>query len=225
MFARGWSPSDTQRRAFSLVVGLLLVLNPFLAQQFDLGGPRYEYTAAPVEPAGDSLDFAEDTRTPYGTDLRGVDCYLLDRPWTCYLEERAAVNGSVTVTTDRAYDRPRAEFVHLEGGFYRRTATDIEDTGRVEYERVDAQTVLSAVSVTRARAPDPFQRAVREGTATSRHEYEAARFVRDGSNYYIVGPVGSDRGIDDRWTLSFVGTVLGLLVLRRGYRQSLVGDE
>lgn len=222
MFARGWSPSDRQRRAFSLVVGLLLVFN--LVQQFDLGGPRYEYTAVSVEPAGDALGFEDGTRTPYGTELRGVDCYLLDRPWTCHLEERAAVNGSVTVTTDRGYDRPRTEFVRLEGGFYRRTV-EVEGTGRVEYEPVDAQTMLSAVSVTRARAPGPFRRAVREGTAVSQHEYEAAQFVRDGSDYHLVGPVGSDRGLDGRWTFSFVGTVVGLFVLRRGYRQSLVSSE
>jgi len=57
MFARGWTPSDTQRRAFYLAVGLLLVFNPFLVHQFDLGGPRYEYAAAPVEPTDGTLDF------------------------------------------------------------------------------------------------------------------------------------------------------------------------
>jgi hypothetical protein len=51
MVARGWCPSDTQRRAGSLVVGLLLVFNPVYLGLMGIGGPTYRYERVPVERA------------------------------------------------------------------------------------------------------------------------------------------------------------------------------
>ncbi|MFB6142305.1 MAG: hypothetical protein ABEJ30_03060 [Halorientalis sp.] len=224
MVARGWSPTQRQRIGFHLGVGLLLVFNPFLVQQFGLGGPTHAYAAVPAEPTGDRIDiqqFTADT-VPYGSEVHGVDCYLLDRPWTCTLETRALRNGSVTVGGVGSYDRrPRASFVRLDGAFYRRTVTGAEETVTVSYDRVSARELLATVSVGLEHTRPVYRRAVRDGRATAGREHDVSQFVRTPEGYYLVGPVGSWQGVPGRWTLSLVGSAVGLVALRRGHRQYL----
>lgn len=221
MVARGWSPSEEQRYGFYLVVGLLLVLNPFAVHWFGLGATTYEYAARPVELDGEELTYPDSDVFLDRSRVEGVDCYLLERPWTCYLEERVAENGSVTVDPERSYDRrPRDEFVFLDDGFYRRSVGDApgEDAVTVSYERVTDRTAVEAVADPVGRAPGPLARAARNGRATAREQVEAVYFVRTGGGYYLVGHAGTDRGVEGRWTFSLAGCLVGLLVLRRRHR-------
>ena len=222
MVARGWSPAERTRIGFYLVVGLLLVLNPIAVGTFDLGGPRHQYRAYEVTVQSDRIEFADTDRTIFLLvgGVEGIDCSLftVSPSWTCALEEHVARTRNVSVETTRYDSRPRDPFVRLDGGYYRRVVEQGNDTTRLTYAPVTAETVLETVSEAVGSTRDPIARAVRSGTARSTVELETGRLVGDGDRYYYVTRTGQTDGIPGRWGLSTLGTLVGLVLLARGHR-------
>jgi hypothetical protein len=219
MVARGWSPTERTRVGFYLVVGLLLTLNPVAVQAFDLGEPRHQYRAYEVTVGEGVVSIAEDESASVITvsGVRGVDCstFTLSASWRCVLEEHVAGTGGVTVNTT-GYDSPRAPFVKLESGYYRRTVRERDGATTVSLNPVSARTVVDTVGVDLDDASATIERAVRQGTTTSAVETETGQYVRDGEQYYYVSRIGESDGVP--WVPSALGATSGLALLARGHR-------
>ncbi|WP_335999321.1 hypothetical protein [Halorientalis halophila] len=212
MVARGWSPSERTRIGFYLAVGLLLVLNPFLVQAYDLGESRYEYQAYDVKLTENDFHFEDRSRVFLLSGVSGVDCDYWSEPWHCYLEERVAP-GDVTVDSIQYHQSPPSKYVHFDDGFYRRHVERDDESTTISYDPVTAEAVAANVSLDVESAPEPLAEAVRQGSATSLRRIEMGYLVRDGDRYYYAGRSGSTDGFTGRWALSFIGTLLGLAML------------
>jgi hypothetical protein len=229
MVARGWSPSERTRIGFYLVVGLLLALAPVAVQALALDEPRHQYRASEVTVQSDRIDFADTGETGFMTvdGVDGIACsgFTVSTSWECVLEAHVtgAENGSVTTTR---YDSPpRAPFVRLDGGYYRRVVERRNDTTTLTYDPVSARTVLESVSADLGSAREPVARAVRSGTARSTVKIETGRLVRDGDQYYYVSRVGETDGVP--WAGSALGALAGLALLARGHQLRIerrIGD-
>ncbi|GGN93052.1 MULTISPECIES: hypothetical protein [Haloarcula] len=219
MLYRGWSPSERQRAVVSLGLGLLLVLNPLFVYTLGLGEPTYEYRAVEVTPVGDSVEFETRPHPAYRMQpVRGVDCVRLRGSYSCYLSESLAKRGRATVNVTRYETTPRARYVRLDDGFYRRSATEHGEAVTLSLERVSAATVLDTVSSSFEYVSPPVAAAIEDGTARSHVEEDGAKFVEADGRYYYVAARQVDGGVEGRWWVSSLGVLVGLAALRRGRR-------
>lgn len=218
MVARGWSPSDAQRRALYGIVGLLLVFNPVYLGLMGIGGPTYQYERVPVETQERTFAYDPDGATSLG-EIQGVDCTDFVGGRRCYVDRLLAERGNVTVGDDPGVSaRPKEPYVVVDHQVYRRTVERVNDSAvRFGVVPVTAEEMLRDIAVPVERAPPPVRRAVRTGETRTRTEYED-RFVRTDDGYYLFTLDGRSAGWLGRWVLFGAGVLVGLGALRRADR-------
>lgn len=249
------SPSTRLRTATTLLLGLLLVCNPFLLNAAGVGTPAYEYGVQELTVEdGDRSDgnvvgndlSRIDVAGEDDVGIRGIACDgRPPRDRSCPLEQSVLDRGNVTSDTGPSFVAADDEYVALDGELYRRTAVDGDDGGVYGLGQVETGTVVEDV----ARSPDEFPAPV--GTAIDRlaegdgstatvavrqdppnpperiaepvpSAVQEGFVVRGEDGYYYVRIRSVDaNGIQHdpdsplRGTVSFVGVLAGLFVLKR----------
>lgn len=221
-----WSSPPRYRGELAIVVGFVLLLNPFVVGAYDIGDPDwYRYEASEVEfYANGTYDYST-AALPLDPD---VACFGDLPSRSCTLERAIHANGGVT------YDGPPRLFMHREYGYvhvweegFFRPAAEENDNGTVDYglQPVPQDEALEHIATPLPRADRGVRAAIETGTYETSDELPGAHeLVRADDRYYVVYPAayhedhGSERTptvVALQWVLGFTGAFLVL----RGQRQ------
>jgi len=225
VLSHGWRPpalGDRRRAGLALLLGVALVFAPFWV------GPvagalspedSYRYETVPIEPANGSVTVEDATRGLHTHGIQGVDCYVeTDRACRYAYALR---NGSVVVP-DQYFQDPYG-YVHLDR-FYDPTVAETERGTRLSLEPVSGATVLADVSQDVGRVPSATARAVEASEATTSERLTGEGFVFEADEgYVLLALVDRQHGrgavpLPPQSLLEFVGVVVGLGLLRVGWR-------
>lgn len=211
------SLNDRQRGTLALVVGTVLLLSPLYATAFHIDGQAYTYRTAPVY-AEDGAIVVEGVDTERVNDgyIAGVACTELRRTRGCGLDRHIAAHGPLTASAD--YDGG-PEFTRVDGTYYRRVATDVDEGVRLRLERVTAQAVINEVDVSESSLTWPGRVAILLGGVTTTYPLAHGGHVVDtGDGHHLVYLTRYERagGAGDD-LLILVGLVAGTWLVVRGY--------
>lgn len=213
--------SPRRRGTLTVLLGFVLLLNPFVVGYFDIGDPdRYEYEAYEVS-------FTEQGTAEIPSELHRVDpqiaCldhYLWSR--SCVLERALHENGGLS------YDGPPSNFIDQEyeyvfvweEGFYEPVAEELDDdTVRYDMRLVPTSEALDGVATEYEHADRTIQHTIRNGNYTARDPLDGTNKLveRDGRYYVVDGFTGweddGDGGRSDlvvlaQWLLGIAGARL-----------------
>jgi hypothetical protein len=227
LLGRGWSPSRRVSATVLVVVGVLLMLHPLVGGLPDAAGLTgdVEYSAAEISPEGGDIEFrwlADVDRSVISLlyehgGLALVDCLPEGGDRTdCALESDLTDS---TATVDLSPSLWSGYTYH--GRFYERVVADRGENVTVGLRPVEAETVLSNVSIPGRDWPDRVRRAVDDGrmTAASRLSSTGAVLSRDGRYYVVVptSPVPDDERTGPLYTAFF--TIVGLSLAHSGWKR------
>ncbi|SFL12974.1 hypothetical protein SAMN04487950_2631 [Halogranum rubrum] len=210
-----------RRGTLTVLLGFVLLLNPFVVGYFDIGDPdRYEYQAYEVsftEQGTAEIPREVDTVDPQIACLDGL------RPSrACVLEQAVHEDGGVW------YDGPPATFIYRqydyvfvwEKGFFTPVAEEYADRPvRYDMKPVATSEALDRVSTEYEDADRAIQYTIRAGNYTARDPIDGANELveRDGQYYVVDGFNGweddGDGGRSDlvvlaQWLLGIAGARL-----------------
>lgn len=221
----GWSPLSPG--ALRIVVGLVLLANPFVVAEFDVGDPDwYRYEAA-------EITFDEDgIQVPRGLHEVDPDVQCLETLPTrsCMLELGIHRQGGLE------YDGLPDQFlqseyshVYLYGeGFFEPVAEGSNGTVRYDLRPVPREEALDDVSIDVDRVPEPTRRVVLSGPMETSDELPGANeLVATDDGYYVVHDVAHHETSGERTpfvvTLQWLVGGVGLWLVLRGQRLRVDG--
>lgn len=214
--------SPRRRGTLTVLLGFVLLLNPFVVGYFDIGDPdRYEYEA--YEISFTERGTAEIPREVHTVDpqIACLDHFLWSR--SCVLERAVHENGGLQ------YDGPPSNFIHREyefvfvweEGFYEPVAEQLDDdTVRYDMRQAPTDEALDGVSTEYEHADRTIQYTIRNGNYTARDPIDGTNELveRDGRYYVVSSPGGGSYGGDDsgrsglvvlaQWVLGIAGARL-----------------
>ena len=202
--------SPRRRGTLTVLLGFVLLLNPFVVGYFDVGDPdRYQYRAHEVQ-------FHENGTVDVPIDVNGVDPEVacLDH----YFYTRACVlEQAVHETGGLSYDGPPNNFIDRDydyvfvwdEGFYEPVAEEI-DADRVRYDMrpVDTGEALDEVATEYEDADRTIQYTIRNGNHTVRDSIDGTNeLIERNGRYYVVDgfPGWEDDGDGGRSDLVVLG--------------------
>lgn len=212
----GWSPISPG--ALRIVVGLLLLANPFVVAEFDVGDPdRYRYEAFEVGFDEDGIDVPIEA----GDLDPDVACFEQIPGRACMLERAIHEHGGLTYDgLPEPFVRADYRYVYDYGeGFFEPVAEERNDTVRYDLEPVSREEAMDGAATDLERASPAIRTAVESGEVESSDELPGAdELVDAGDGYYVAHAVEYRETTGERravvvalqWLLGIVG--LGLVL-------------
>lgn len=233
-----WSPFARYGGAIRILVGVLLLLNPLVVAEFDLGDPDwYRYEAAEVPFDEDGID------VPIEVDDVDPDVACLERlpRRSCMLELAVHERGGLTFDgLPESFVDTGYRYVYDYGeGFFEPVAEERNGSVRYGLEPVPREVAMDDASTDVERAPPGVRRAIRTGRVETSDELPGANeLVRADGEYHVVYRAAARTTTGDRaapvvalqWMSGVVGLALVLrgqtvrVERRLGYRKSTAPD-
>ncbi|SEP26179.1 hypothetical protein SAMN05216388_10575 [Halorientalis persicus] len=227
LLLRGWRPSQRLRTILFLSIGVVLILHPLVGgipHALGLTG-TVQYTTVEVQPESNQFVFSGPDRAAFraeealgGTGALHIDCYPNGLSEQCALESQLTEQN---VTVQREPQGWRGYTYHEQ--FYKKVTAEENETIELGLEPVTPHAVLSNMSVPADKWPQPIQTAVQTGnvTVTEEPSFTGVVLSQNGSYYMVVSMGPFDSHEPPQGLAATVSTILGVLSIQYGRRQSL----